>query len=186
MLKLFRGGGPSPLQTSVSMIGARPGDSVVFCGASRPDLAGAVGAVTGLNGQTTVVDRRNGAADQVAAAAAAAGALVDFEDAPLTDLPFDTNQWDAAVLVDGLPAPGDPASAALHEAIRIVRPGGRLILLDPVGRAGMFGTFRKSSAPAPPTEEVNARLIASGLRAARFLAEVDGIRYFEAVKHRPN
>lgn len=170
------------LGTPVFMIGVRPGNAVLFCGASRPSLAGAVGAVTGLNGQTTVVDRRDGAAAQVAAGAEAAGALVDFEDAPLTLLPFDTDQWDVAVIADGLPALETDANGVLSEAIRVIRPGGRLILLDPVGRPGLFGLFRVSGGPAPPPEQITDRLTGVGLRAARFLAEVDGVRYFEAVK----
>jgi len=184
MLKLFRKSGESRHKTAVSMIGARPGDSVVFCGASRPELAGAVGAVTGLNGQTTVVDRRDGAEARVAEGAAAAGALVDFADASLTHLPFDTDHWDAAVVVEGWPATETDARAVLNEAIRVIRPGGRLIVLDPVNRAGLFGFLKK--ADATPPEETTARLLALGLRAARYLAEVDGVRYFEAVKRRPD
>lgn len=157
---------------------------MLFCGASRPDLAGAVGKITGLNGQTTVVDRHDSAAARVAAGAAAAGAIVDFEDAPLTLLPFNTNQWDAVVIVDGLPAFADDAATVLAEAIRVVRPSGRLILLDPVERPGLFGLFRSSDVPAPPPETVVATLTSAGLRAARFLAAVEGVRYFEAVKGR--
>jgi len=181
MLRLFRKSGESRYHTAVSMIGVRPGDTVVFCGASRPDLAGAVGAVTGLNGQTTVVDRRDGAAERVAAGAAAAGALVDYEDAPLTALPFEADHWDAAVVVDGWPEVDSDANAILGEAIRVIRPGGRLILLDPVGKGGLFGLAKQAGAPP---EEMTQRLLTLGLRAARFLAEVEGVRYFEAVKRR--
>ncbi|MBK9242522.1 MAG: methyltransferase domain-containing protein [Acidobacteria bacterium] len=174
----------SPQQAAVSMIGARPGDTVLFCGASRPEIAGGVGAITGLNGQTTVVDRRAGADTQVAAAAAAAGALVDFEDAPLTLLPFDTGHWDAAVIVDGLRTLEGEAAQVLSEAIRVVRPGGRVVLLDRVSRPGLFGLVRAAEASAEPAEKVVSTLGAAGLRAARLLAEVEGVRYFEAVKGR--
>ncbi|NQW04180.1 MAG: methyltransferase domain-containing protein [Acidobacteria bacterium] len=183
MLKLFRGAKESPNQTAVSMVGARPGDSVLFCGADRPDIAGEVGAITGLNGQTTVTDRKDDAATRVAAAAATAGALVDFEDALLTRLPFDDGQWDAAVLVGGLSALGELADATLAEAVRVIRPGGRLILFDPVEQVGLFGR-RRSVAPPVPEESVRHRLGTVGLRGARLLAHADGVRYFEAVKPR--
>lgn len=182
MLKLFRKVGEPPHQTAMAMIGARPGDNVLFCGAGRPDLAGAVGAITGLNGQTTVVDRQEGAATRVAAGAAEAGALVDFADAPLTLLPFDAGCFDAAVIPDGLSALGDKAEAVLAEAVRVIRPGGRLVIVDPVGRPGLFGLLRKPATPPPPADGITATLSGAGLRGVRLLADVDGVRYFEGTR----
>ncbi len=166
------------------MVGARPGDRVLFCGSTRSDVAGAVGAITGLNGQTTVVDRRENAAATVAAAAAEAGALVDFEDAPLTMLPFDADHWDAVVIVEGQRALGPQWAVVLSEAIRVIRPGGRVVLFDPVGRPGLFGLMRPDGPPPPPTTTMLAMLATAGLRGARVLADVDGMRYFEAAKPR--
>jgi ubiquinone/menaquinone biosynthesis C-methylase UbiE len=184
MLKLFRSLGETPHRTAVSMIGARPGDSVLFCGAGRPDIAGAVGAITGLNGQTTVVDRQDRAKARVAAGAAAAGALVDFTDAPLTMLPFDNGQWDVAVVANGLPALGDNASAVLAEAVRVVRPGGRVVVIDRVSRPGLFGLFRTPETSVAPSEATTGALAAAGLRGVRLLAEVEGVRYFEGTRLR--
>ena len=166
------------------MVGARPGNSVLFCGSGRPDLAGAVGVVTGLNGQTTVVDRRDGAAKRVAAGARAAGAIVDFEDAPLTMLPFDAGQWDVTVIVDSLPTLGDNATAVLSEAARVVRPGGRVVVIDRVSRPGLFGLFKTPVESAQPADATVSALSAAGLRGVRLLAEVDGVRYFEGTKAR--
>jgi ubiquinone/menaquinone biosynthesis C-methylase UbiE len=182
MLKLFRGIAEPPHRTAVSMVGARPGDSVLFCGAGRPDIAGAVGAVTGLNGQTTVVDRQDRAKERVAAGAAAAGALVDFTDAPLTMLPFDNEQWDLAVIPDGLTALGGNATTVLSEAIRVVRPNGRVVIIERVSRPGLFGLFRTPEASVAPAEMTTAALTAAGLRGVRLLAETDGVRYFEGTK----
>ncbi len=184
ILKLIKRTRDQPFASAVAMLGVKGGDRVLFCGAGMPDLAGAVGVITSLNGQTTVVDRRAGADARVAAAAAAAGGLVDFEDAPLSLLPFDTDHWDVAVIADGLRALEGQAPQVLGEAIRVVRPGGRIILLDRVGRPGLFGLIRNADASAEPSEKVIATLTAAGLRAARLLAEVDGVRYFEAVKGR--
>jgi ubiquinone/menaquinone biosynthesis C-methylase UbiE len=163
------------------MVGARPGDSVLFCGAGRPDLAGAVGAVTGLNGQTTVVDRKEGAAKKVAAGAKDAGAIVDYEDAPLTMLPFDDGQWDAVVFPEGVAAVSD-RTVVLAEALRVLRHGGRVVVIDQVGRPGLFGLFRTTDAAAAPAETVTNVLTAAGLRGVRVLAEVEGVRYIEGTK----
>ena len=182
MLKLFRSSGETPHRTAVSMVGARPGDSVLFCGAGRPDLAGAVGAVTGLNGQTTVVDRRDGAEARIKTAAANAGALVDFEDAPLTMLPFNDGQWDVAILAEGLHVLGNNATTVLSEAVRVVRPGGRVVVIDTVSRPGLFGLFRTPEASVAPAESVTGALRSAGLRGVRLLAEVEGVRYFEGTK----
>ena len=70
--------GPSPHQTALAMIGAKAGHHVVIAGADDPDLAAALALVTGLNGQTLVVDERSDAEALVNAAAAKAGALMDF------------------------------------------------------------------------------------------------------------
>lgn len=166
------------------MVGARPGDSVLFCGAGRPDLAGAVGVVTGLNGQTTVVDRKDGAAKRVAAGAKEAGALVDFEDAALTMLPFNEGQWDAVVFAEGLAVLGDKTTNILGEAVRVLRPGGRVVVLDQVSRPGLFGLFRTPDSSATPAETTTSALSAAGLRGVRVLAEVEGVRYAEGTKIR--
>jgi ubiquinone/menaquinone biosynthesis C-methylase UbiE len=182
MFKLFRGAYETPHRTAVSMVGARPGDSVLFCGAGRPDIAGAVGAVTGLNGQTTVVDRQDGAKARVAAGAAAAGALVDFTDAPLTMLPFDGGQWDLAVIPTGLTTLGGNATNVLAEAVRVVRSGGRVVIIERVSRPGLFGLFHTPEVSVAPVEATTGALSAAGLRGVRLLAEVEGVRYFEGTK----
>lgn len=186
MFSLFRQlgriSGETPLRAAVSMVGAKPGDSVLLCGSSRPDIAGEVGRITGLNGQTTVVDRRDGAAERIRTAAAAAGTLVDFEDAPLTMLPFDDGAWDVAVVVDGLAAPEGSAGPILAEAVRVIRSGGRLVLFDRVSRPGLFGLWRSPAESVQPADTITATLAATGLRGVRLLADVDGVRYFEGTK----
>jgi arsenite methyltransferase len=182
VLKLFRSTFEPPHRTAVSMVGARPGDSVLFCGSGRPDLSGAVAKVTGLNGQTAVVDRKDGAAKRVAAGARDAGALVDFEDAPLTMLPFDAGQWDAVVLPDGFAELAGKAASVLSEAVRVLRPGGRIVVLDRMSRPGLFGLFRTADGTAVPAETVTNALKAAGLRGVRVLAEVEGVRYTEGTR----
>ena len=53
-MKLFRNAA-SPYQTSLAMIGAKAGSTVIVVGASEPALAAEVALVTGLNGRTLAV-----------------------------------------------------------------------------------------------------------------------------------
>jgi ubiquinone/menaquinone biosynthesis C-methylase UbiE len=184
ILKLIKRKPGRPFDAALAMLGVKGSDRVLFCGADRPDVAGAVGAVTGLNGQTTVVDRKDGAAARIEAGAAKAGALVDFQDAPLTMLPFDSGTWDAAIIVRGLGQLGSDAGAVLSEAVRVIRAGGRIVLMDPVSRPGLFGLWRNPVEPVRPADSVTAALTGAGLRGVRLLAEVDGVRYFEGTKVR--
>lgn len=182
ILKLLKRSSSQPFEPAVAMLGVKGSDQVLVLGAGRPDLAAAVGVVTGLNGQTTVVDRREGGADHVARAAARAGALVEYVDAPLTMLPMDGQTVDVAILPAGLASLGSAAPSVLAEAIRVVRPGGRVVLCEPLPRAGLFRLAQ--STPAPDPQTVITRLTSAGLRAARHLGNLDGSGYFEAARPR--
>jgi ubiquinone/menaquinone biosynthesis C-methylase UbiE len=107
---------------------------------------------------------------------------VDFEDAPLTMLPFDEGQWDAVVLSEGLAALGDKATTVLAEAVRVLRRGGRVVVLDQISRPGLFGLFRTADSSAVPAETTTRALSAAGLRGVRVLAEVEGVRYAEGTR----
>ena len=182
ILKMLRKAKGQPEQGAVAMLGIKSGDRVLMLGAARPALAGAIGRITGLNGQTTVVDRVPGAPEAVARAAADAGALVDFVSAPITMLPTDSQTFDMAVLPAGLAALGTDAPSVLAEAIRVVRPGGRITICEPLPREGLFRLAQ--TVPITDPKDVVARLTAAGLRAARHLGSLDGTAYFEAARPR--
>jgi ubiquinone/menaquinone biosynthesis C-methylase UbiE len=169
-----------PFHPMVAMLGVKSGDRVLIVGAGGAALAAVVARVTGLNGQTTVVGRAPGAAANVALAAAAEGALVDFIDAPVPLVPLDNQTWDIAVLPDGLAALGTEAPSILNEAIRVVRPGGRVTVCEPVPRQGLFKLTR--SAPATDPADVVARLTAAGLKAGRYLGTLDRTAFIEAAR----
>lgn len=180
LLKLITRSRDQPFQPAMAMIGVKPGATVVVLGARQPDLAAALAVVTGLNGQTTVVDRATGAADAVATAARQAGALVDFVDAPCAMTPLDSGTADVVVLPSGLAALGTDAPLVLAEAIRLARGGGRITVCEPVPRPGLFRLAQ--SAPVTDPAHVAERLTAAGLRAARHLGTLDGIAFVEAAK----
>lgn len=182
LLKLITRSRERPFQPAMAMIGVKPGDTVVVLGARRPDLAAAVAGVTGLNGQTTVVDRAQGAAAAVKAAAERAGTLVDFVDAPCAMVPLDPGTADVVVLPSGLAILGTDAPLVLAEAIRLARGAGRITICEPVPRQGLFRLAQ--STPVTDPAHVVERLTAAGLRAARHLGTLDGIAFVEAAKAR--
>lgn len=175
--------GPSPHQTAVAMVGAKPGSIVVVLGAGDGGLAAELALVTGLNGQTVVVDPAAGTEATVMNAAAEAGALVDFKQGLLTELPAESGSVDVAVIQRQLAASGSARPAIVAEAIRVIRPGGRVVVIEGQEPKGFFGG-RGSSAEALGGATVLALFDGSELRAARVLAESDGNAFVEAVKPR--
>src|SRR6187549_2737077 len=118
--------GPSPHQTALAMVGAKPAGQVVVIGAADGALAAELALVTGLNGRTLVVDRAEDAKTRIDVAAARAGALVDHERAPATMLPLDTGTFDVAVINNVLDDAPSAANQIVGEATRVVRAGGRV------------------------------------------------------------
>jgi len=170
--------GSSPHQTGLAMIGARPGDAVLVLGSRNAGLAAAVGAVTGLNGRTTIVDPDPAAQARVDAAARTEGALVDVERAPVTSVPVADNTFDVTVVDVRLAAQSEAdRRSTIAEAFRTVRPGGRVIVIEGAPRPGLFGA--RDTTPALGEAAVESLLKAAGGRAVRLLANVDGVAYFE-------
>lgn len=174
--------GPSPYKTALAMIGPKPGQQVLVLGAGDGGLAAAIALVTGLNGRTLVVDPAPEARKLLDIAVAKAGALVDFDGAPFAMLPLDANHFDIAVVLHALADPAD--SAVVSEAARVVREGGRLLVIEDAPRPGPLGFLRRGKTPGVDGETVRDLLVRVGLRAARVLAESDGLLYVEAVKPR--
>ena len=173
--------GLSRHHTAIAMIGPKPGDRVLIAGASDPALAAEVALVTGLNGTTTVCDPDESARATVDAAAAQAGALVEFTAAPVTAPPAADESQDVVVVMNAAAAvaAADP-SLVLTQALRTLRPGGRVIVVD----GARSGGFLRSTGGPPrlPAEEILSRLERAGTRARRQLADAEGIAYYEARK----
>ena len=179
MLKLRAG--PSPYQTAVAMVGARAGDRVLMIGADDPDLAAHVAQVTGLSGDVRIADHVPGAAARVEAAVRRVGALVEFAEAPPTRLPFDAGTFDAVIFNRRLSAIAESERAAtVTEAIRVARPGGRIVVIEAGPAEGFFARFAKPRT-IMPAGEIQRILSAAGCKATRLLAEAGGAVYVEGL-----
>jgi ubiquinone/menaquinone biosynthesis C-methylase UbiE len=182
MFQWFRSRAAQP-DTGVAMIGPRPGDQVVFVGADRPALAGECGAITGLNGRTVVVAQGPQAAKRIEAAAGKAGALLEFVDAPFDALPLDTGTFKLAVVPDLAAWPSWAFGTRIAEALRVLQPGGRIVVLAAQRRAGIFGALPQQTSTVA-VDTVLTLFTNLGAVAGRRLAEVDGVAYYEARKPR--
>jgi len=181
MLKWFRQG-TSPYQTSLAMVGVKPGERVLLAGSPEPELAAQLARLTGLNGQTVAANQSPASRAAIEAAAAAEGVLVDFAEAPPEQLPADDGLVDIVVLAVTSTATTDPTWTGLLAAgFRSLRPGGRLIVIEGVRKSTFFGSSRPSPAPV---DAVSPQLLAAGGRAARLLASAEGLTHYEAQKPR--
>ena len=179
MFKLFRSG-PPERETAVAMIGPRPGDALLFLGGDDLDLAGRSGAVAGLNGRTVIVDQTKGLAARLEATGGKHGALLEHIGAPLGQLPFETDTFDVTIVPNFAAWPAEARLQQLHEAVRVTRLAGRLILIVAAGKSLIGG-----STPAIKDEEVMMLFTRLGTVANRKLAKVERATYYEARKPRP-
>lgn len=175
----------SPYQLALAVIGAKPGDQVLVAGAGDGGLAAALALSTGLNGQTLVVDPAPGARERVALAAAQAGALVEFDATPFMARARPEASVQLVVFNHALAgwSPWDRPNACCA-AWRVLRPGGRLIVLERARRSGLFALLQTPGEPPLPGEGIVALATRAEFRAARVLSESEGVLFVEAAKPR--
>ena len=128
-------------------------------------LVAAVGAPTGLTGRVAAVEPDAAVANKVETSATAIGVLVEVLAAPLDRLPFEDAAFDVAVVP--MPPTVEALGTALTDAWRVVRPGGRAMIVA-------------TSKPAPDPAQVLAALGRAGFRAGRLLSEREGLAFFES------
>lgn len=96
------------------------------------------GSVVGVDtwrARSMLLSNKGGTEDQIArrnAEAEGVSAVIDFRQGDIADLRIDGNQFDLVVSGMGISALPSAAGrqAALEEAVRVTRPGGRLVIAD--------------------------------------------------------
>jgi ubiquinone/menaquinone biosynthesis C-methylase UbiE len=147
-----------------SMVGTRLGDRVLVLGGGDGRLVAAVGAPTGLTGRVAAVEPDAAVANRVETVATANGVLVEVHHSGFDRLPFEDAAFDVAVVP--VKASADGLAAALQDAWRVVRAGGRAMIV--------------STDPGPDGAKVMAALGHAGFRAARLLGARDGLAFYES------
>lgn len=174
---------------SVSMTGVKLGDRVAFVGVPDATRVAAIAAKVGLSGRAVAVVPDEQAVTRVNKAAADAGVLVDTELASATRLPFADGEFDIAVvddtgaLLEQL-SDADRASAA-REIARVLRPGGRVLLIGGAEPSGLVKLISKAPVSSLVlTGRATALLEQTGFGLVRTLAERDGLVFVEGLKPR--
>lgn len=161
----------------VAMTGARLGERIVYTGATPARLI-PLAAKAGLSGRVVAL----GPAERTAVLEQAAqreGVLAE----PAAELsPQDLGMFDLAVLdLAGTTGPAIDRRPAIESLASALRPGGRLIAIEPGVNRGIAARLFGGDAPRP-TSDLVPLLEAAGLRGARVIADQDGLRFVEAVR----
>jgi demethylmenaquinone methyltransferase/2-methoxy-6-polyprenyl-1,4-benzoquinol methylase len=136
---------------AVEAAGVRPGDRVLDCATGTGDLALAFKRAVGTDGRVVGTDFCAEMMATAPAKARANGLEVTFEVADAMALPYADNSFDLATISFGIRNVDDPVRA-LREMSRVVRPGGRVLVLEFGQPTGLWGTmFRFYSNIVMPT-----------------------------------
>jgi ubiquinone/menaquinone biosynthesis C-methylase UbiE len=179
---LFRSPGES---LAVSMAGVKLGDRLLIVGCGDPVLIARLAVKTGLTGRAYAVDEAEALTRRAAEVALREGALIEAATTSWQALPCDASAFDVAVIRDVLPnLAADRGAACVAEVHRVLRPGGRCLVIDTARRTGVGALLRPAPAAGhygAPDNVVRA-LETRGFRAARLLAQREGLVFVEGVK----
>lgn len=185
-MKLFKKlGGPHDL--AVSMVGLKLGDRLLQIGCGDGGIAAALAAKVGLTGRASAVDATAEGVARGERGAARGGVLVEVQQASYGALPFEDEGFDVVVAYDVI-ASMEPNERArtLRETRRVLRPGGRVVVIESVPGGGIGALFTR-----PPRDVRNAEsggteaaLKTEGFLAVRTLVERAGLRFVEGVTPR--
>src|SRR3954452_9047127 len=180
----------NPHGLAVSMTSAKMGDRLLQVGCAHGGRLGAIAVKVGLSGRAAAAVPDEASADRARKGGAEAGVLVDVEIAPPTRLPYERDAFDLVVADDtgGLFATlrPDDRVAAVRETLRVLRPGGRVVMIGAAPRGGI-GAILSRAPDAPPfvsSGEAMKALEADGFRSARLIGEREGLAFVEAIKPR--
>lgn len=173
----------------VTMSGVRMGERVLQIGVDDPRIAAAIAAKVGLSGHAAMVVADQQAAARARDAIADAGGLVDLQVTASDTLPFEAASFDALVAHNmdlALAAlPIERRAARLSEWRRVLRDGGRVVVIEAGTRTGLGALLRPGPKPDASYEErggTSGALEAAGFRPVRLLGDREGFRFVEGLK----
>jgi ubiquinone/menaquinone biosynthesis C-methylase UbiE len=175
-----------PYKLLLGMTGLQLGDHFLQIGCAHGGRLAALATKVGLSGRSVAVVPDEASAARARKGAEQAGVLVDVSVGPPDRLPAEDNAFDLALVDDtgGLFASLNPPdrAATVREALRVLRPGGRIMVLGASAPSGLAALLSRGS--GEPAFDPLPSLETDGFRAARTLAEREGLVFSEAIKPR--
>ena len=178
-MKWFRKSSVEPLP--VAMSGLKLGDRLLVIGCSDPVLIAALAGKVGLTGRACAVDASQEKANQARVIAEREGALIESAAAPGWVVPFAEGDFDVAVIRGAFAETGQAAGTSISEARRVLRPGGRCVVMAGEGRRGL-SSLVSGGTPSADDQTIGRALTAAGFFAVRTLAQREGLTFVEGVK----
>jgi SAM-dependent methyltransferase len=178
-MKLFKKS--ETLDLPVAMSGVKLGDRLLVIGCSDPSLIARLALKVGLTGRACAVDESPARVAEAARLVERDGALIEAAEAKGLSVPYESEAFDLVVLRDSARPATDVRSRAACEALRVLRPGGRCLIVDGSTRSGLLWRSSPGHAGNASEAAVNA-LTAAGFAAVRALAEREGLTFVEGVK----
>jgi ubiquinone/menaquinone biosynthesis C-methylase UbiE len=174
-----------PYELQLSMAGVKLGTRVLQLGGEDAGLFAAMAAKVGLTGRACAVAEDDAGAAQLTAAAENAGVLVEIESVPYGMLPYADTAFDLVVIRTALsPVSAEQRRGALRETLRVLRPGGRCLIIEVTPRGGLGALFKPPAGDSAYLTQGGAEraLQGEGFKATRRLAEREGLAFIEGVK----
>lgn len=180
-MPLFRKATPEePL--IVSMSGARLGLRVLILVGDDVEIPIDVAAKVGLSGQTVALADADGAAARVTGRAERRGVLVETALVSIP-VPFADAAFDLVIADDRRQPVGSRMPPPLQaEARRVLRPGGRLVVLRPAPRRWLHLSGGAAQADPAGLAALKEQLASAGFRAVREIATRERTTFVEAAR----
>jgi ubiquinone/menaquinone biosynthesis C-methylase UbiE len=173
-----------------SMTAVKMGDRFVQVGCAHGGRLGAVAGKVGLSGRAVVVTPDEESAARARKGAADEGVLVEVEVAPVTRLPIEDAGFDLAVVDDTAGLLGtmraEDRVAAIRELVRVLRPGGRVMIVGATPRGGLGALISRTQSGPPfvASGDATKALEADGFKSVRELGAREGLVFVEGIKPR--
>ena len=179
-----------PYSLVVQMTGVKMGERIALIGCGNGDRLAAIAQKVGLSGRAVAIMPDQASAEAIKKGAERTGVLIELELSPPMRLPADDGVFDLAVVDDtsgalGTLRPEDRVSA-VRELLRVLRPGGRVLIIGiaPRGGLGAILSRAQSGPPFASSGDANRALQADGFASVRTLAERQGLVFVEGLKSR--
>jgi ubiquinone/menaquinone biosynthesis C-methylase UbiE len=174
---------------SVAMSGVRLGERVLQVGVDDARLVGQIAAKTGLSGEAACVVTDAQQAALAKSGGDQAGVLIDIAVAAAGTVPHPDGSFDVAVVhsASAMLARLDASTrqALLRDAARVLRPGGRIIVIEPgtpTGLRSLLKTVPASQSSYDAAGGVLDDLRGAGFGPVRSLGDKEGLRFAEGLK----